>query len=82
MNGQQAYSGYGKAACEQLGNAIILQAVKDYRAALKIYRKNPDNISANRDIVDVECFFHSRWFSVLTELDGDMFIRKLKEEVA
>lgn len=67
---------------EELANAIILQAVKDYREALSAVRNNPKSISANRDIHDCESFFTSGWFSVLTELNGETLIRKLKEEVS
>ena len=67
---------------EELANAIILQAVKDYREALSAVRNNPKSVSANRDIYDCESFFMSGWFSALTELDGETLIRKLKEEVS
>ena len=30
----------------ELANAIILQAVKDYRVALKVLKKNPNNTAA------------------------------------
>ena len=66
---------------ERLANAIILQAVKDYRGALKRLKKHP-----NRDIdlymkQEVERFFRSRWYSCLTTVDPEMLIRKLNEEV-
>ncbi|MCI8918484.1 MAG: hypothetical protein HFH29_06860 [Eubacterium sp.] len=71
---------FDQAAYEQLGNEIILQAFKDYRAALQVLKDNPKSISAGRDRNDVERFFRSRWFSALTEIDSEMLIRKLKEE--
>ena len=67
---------------EKLANAIILQAVKDYRAALKALTKNSQNIMANRYKDDVERFFRSGWFQNLTSVDGEMLIRKLREEAA
>ena len=54
---------------ENLANAIILQAVKDYRL--------PDNES---ELKKIERFFHSDWFSVLTSLDPDLLIQKLRKE--
>ena len=54
---------------EELANAIVLQAVKDYRMA-----KSPGEIKK------LEEFFLSDWYKVLTSLDGTMLIRKLKEE--
>lgn len=54
---------------ENLANAIILQAVKDYRLT--------DNES---ELKEIERFFHSDWFSVLTSLDPDLLIQKLRKE--
>lgn len=68
-------------AYEKLANAIILQAVKDYRGALKILKKRPENISAKSTRDEVERFFRSGWYQVLTEVDGEMLIRRLLEEV-
>ena len=65
---------------ESLANAIILQAVKDYREARKKHRKRPTNEDAKLMIADCEAFFRSDWFKALTELDGAMLLRKLQEE--
>lgn len=66
---------------ENLANAIILQAVKDYRMALKSLKANPRNRSAQADKEETERFFRSQWFSVLTSVDGEMLIRSLQMEV-
>ena len=66
---------------ENLANAIILQAVKDYRVALKCLKVNPRNKTALADKEEIERFFRSGWFSVLTSVDGEMLIRSLKMEV-
>lgn len=71
------YDGY-----ETLGNAIILQAVKDYRQALKRVRKNSRNQESVRVKDEVERFFRSGWFGQLTGIDCEMLIRKLNTEVA
>lgn len=65
---------------ENLANAIILQAVKDYRTALKCIKVNPRNKSALADKGEIERFFRSSWFSVLTSVDGEMLIRSLNRE--
>ena len=65
---------------EDLANAIVLQAVEDYRKARKVLKKYPDNREANDMIRDTESFFRSDWFGVLTEIDGEYLLRKLKEE--
>ena len=66
---------------ENLANAIILQAVKDYRVALKCLKVNPRNKTAFADKEEIERFFRSGWFSVLTSVDGEMLIRSLQKEV-
>lgn len=66
---------------ENLANAIILQAVKDYRMALKSLKSNPRNRTAMADKDEIERFFRSDWFSVLTSVDGEMLIRSLQMEV-
>lgn len=66
---------------ENLANAIVLQAVKDYRMALKSLKANPRNRTAMADKEGIERFFRSGWFSVLTSVDGEMLIRSLQMEV-
>lgn len=65
-----------------LANAIILQAVKDYRKALRTLSCYPHNRSAQYECRRIEQFFRSGWFGVLTRLDPELLIRKLKAEVA
>lgn len=65
---------------EELANAIILQAVKDYRDALGMLTKNPNSISANRDKSDCERFFLGNWFPELTKIDGKQLMHKLQRE--
>ena len=67
-------------AYENLANAIILLAVKDYRQALKLLSKNPHSRSAMATVKEMERFFRSDWYETLTSVDGEMLIRKLREE--
>jgi len=67
--------------CENLANAIILQAVKDYRMALKCLRANPKNRTARADKDEIDRFFRSQWFMVLTSVDGEMLIRSINMEL-
>ncbi len=48
---------------ENLANAIILQAAKDYRMALKCLKANPKNRTALADKDEIERFFRSQWFT-------------------
>lgn len=66
---------------ENLANGIILQAVKDYRKALRQMKKNPANKAAMADAMECERFFRSGWYGALTTVDGELLIRKLREEV-
>jgi hypothetical protein len=70
-----------KEAWENLANAIILSAVKDYKRALLHLKRNPDSESAKRAVEREEQFFYSSWFEVLTNLDPSYLIRKMKEMV-
>lgn len=56
-----------------LAEAIILQAVKDYRNALKY-----DHRGIKREC---ERFFRSGLFTALTSIDGESLIQKLRAEV-
>ena len=66
---------------ERLANAIILQAVTDYRAALKRIRRSPKNQDAIYEALRIERFFRSAWYSQLTSVDGEYLIRRLRDEV-
>jgi len=66
----------------KLANGIVLQAVKDYRDALMRLKKNPYNNKALSSKREVERFFRSNWFEVLTSIDPEMLIRELNAEVA
>lgn len=62
---------------ENLVNAIVLQAVKDYRDALKRLKKKPSNQAALSDTMECEHFFRSSWCAALTNVDGEHLIYKL-----
>ena len=54
---------------ENLAQAIILQAVKDYRLH-----------DDEKELASIERFFRSGWFGVLTHIDPEMLISKLRKE--
>ena len=54
---------------EDLANAIIPQAVKDYRLT--------DN---ERELQEIERFFRSGWFGVLSKVDPEFLIKELQKE--
>ena len=64
---------------ENLANAIIQQAVDDYRKSCKGktgIQLNGDNRSTKK----IEEFFLSGWFNMLTKVDGKMLIKRLRSE--
>lgn len=65
---------------EALANAIIEQAAKDYRTARKKLQKKPYHLASMRTVVEIEVFFHSDWFKVLTKVKGDLILKQLEEE--
>ena len=52
-----------------LANAIILQAVKDYRHTYSPQCR-----------AEIKRFFRSEWFRALTPLDGEKIIEKIENE--
>lgn len=65
---------------ENLAHAIILQAVRDYRDVSKILKKYPKHELSLKMQEEIEDFFLSDWFTVLTKLDGEVLLEKLREE--
>ena len=66
---------------ERLANAIILNAVADYRSALKKIKRNPKSKAAIDEALQLEKFFGSSWYQQLTSVDGKFLIRKLQDEI-
>ena len=66
---------------ERLANAIVLQAVKDYRTALKRVARHPKDRDGVATKNECERFFRSGWFGVLTGIDPETLMRKLQMEV-
>lgn len=67
-----------------LANAIIEQAVKDYRYDRDILKTRSEKTTAYKnaayDIKRIERFFRSDWFKELTDIDGEWLLDKLREE--
>lgn len=66
---------------ENLANAIVLTAVKDFRTEYKKLLKNPKSKTAAAEVASLVRFFTSDYYSSLTAVDGEMLVRKLKSEV-
>ena len=58
---------------ERLANAIILQAILDYRRLW-------DREVTDRDKQRIILFFRSQWFVILTKIDCEWLIERLEKE--
>jgi len=65
---------------EGLANGIIIQAAKDYRTALKKLYKNPNDSIAMDEIGELEQFFYSDWYEMLTNVDGEYMVDHLRQD--
>lgn len=66
---------------ELLGNAIVLQAAKDYRIALRTQHLNPNDKKNNIEVTRLEKFFSGEYFKTLTSLDGPELADKIKSDL-
>ena len=67
-----------KSPYRALAHAIILQAVDDYR---KLLRGNVPVYFVNKITIDeIEEFFKSKYFGILSNIDGELLIEKLRKE--
>lgn len=61
-----------------LANAIVLQAANEYREVLRL----PNPTTADKwHKIRLQRFFRSDWYKLLTKVDGEMLMERLKEEV-
>ena len=63
---------------EDLSNAIVLQAVKDYRSALAGGSVNGRD--SKSVIAECERFFQSEWFNSLTKIDCNYLMKNIRKE--
>lgn len=66
---------------QRLANAIVEQAAKDYRSALKALARDSDNAYIQDEVKSLERFFRSRWYGILTNVDGEYLMERLRAEV-
>ena len=63
-----------------LANAIIIRAVEDYRDAIKTLKKYPKDRKAMDTALEIEEFFRSEWYKVLTGVDAKKLLDRLRRE--
>ena len=64
-----------------LANAIILQAVKDFKPAYRSLIRNPNNRQAQDKVREITKFFSSQYFELLTDLDGPALLHRIMREM-
>ena len=65
---------------EELANAIVLQAFKDYRKALFKLVQEPEEWKHRSSKKKLERFFHSKWYRILTDLDPAILMQEAKRQ--
>ena len=66
---------------KNLANAIILQAVKDFKPAYRRLKKYPNDRLAQDTVREITRFFCSQYFEALSELDGPALLNRIMREM-
>ena len=64
-----------------LAEAIILRAVEDYRHTNNRLQAKPEDTRLQSRKAEIEEFFRSSWFQVLTDLNGKQLLHQMKAEM-
>ncbi len=65
---------------QELANAIVLQAVEDFRFLLKRLSVDPNDSVALREMQELELDIHTPFFLSLTTLDIDKLFSDVKDQ--
>ena len=66
---------------KNLANAIILQAVKDFKPAYRRLRRHQNDKVAQNQVRELTKFFCSDYFATLTDLDGPALLNRIMREM-
>lgn len=64
---------------EDLANAVVLQALEDYRDICLRMRKRPDLRSLDKQRRSLECFFRSCWCAQLSAMDVRNMVKEIQK---
>lgn len=67
---------------KQLAGAIVERALLDYKTAANNIRKKHDMDNSEGTVHEISRFLKSEWFMMLSDLDGKLLLRMMKEEAA
>lgn len=66
---------------KNLANAIILQAVKDFKPAYRRLKKHPNDRLAQDTVREITKFFCSDYFCALSDLNGPALLNWIMREM-
>ena len=66
---------------QELANAIVAQAARDYLFLLRLLKHHPEDSEALKKALEYESFFRSDWYGMLTDVDPEYLMEKLKKAV-
>ena len=66
---------------QTLANAIIMQAVKDFRPAYRRLKRFPNDKLAQDTVREITKFFCSQYFEALSDLDGPALLNRIIKEM-
>lgn len=68
---------------ENIANAIVIQACKDYRRAYRRYlRRYRSTGTPDAELTELEAFFAPHGTEALTALDGEYIMDRIRKEVS
>ena len=66
---------------QDLANAIVAQAAEDYREALTVLKDFPEDQGAKSMKRDVERFYGSVYYTLMTKVDPQYILSRIRAEV-
>lgn len=70
-----------KETWENLANAVIIQAAKDYRIIARRLERFPASEKSRKELRELEDFFRSDWFKLLSSVNGPAILEQLRKEI-
>lgn len=67
---------------KELAAAIVEKALMDFKAARNNIRKNYNVNYSEKTILEVSQFLKSEWFTMISDLNGCLLLKMMKEETA
>ena len=69
-----------RGAWNALAAGIVMQAMQDYKSALKQVRGRRSDPEIILTMQEIERFFNGRWYRALSDIDGNKVLEHLKKK--